>query len=428
MKMKRVSTPKAPAKGSKGAAKRGGAAALREDPLRRPIDGAARRRPVDGPGRRRPEDAPQRDRRAAGARVSGPTREQRPPRRGPAAAPVTKPSRPKNTSQAKARAKARKAKAPKVVRVPLRERLINRLARIDLNPRTLIARVPFVVLVIASLGLGLGVTLWLSTDAAERSYQLGHARVVNQALQQQKESLERQVLEAQAAPALAEAARNLGMIPSRDTAHLVQDPSGNWVVIGKPKPAEGVPPPPLNFKLGDPRVAAAPPPPAPAPPPAAAPPAAAPPAVAAGQPLPATPPGSSPEAPVREQAAPLDHLPLTLTPVVPGAPLAGPLPGPAQGAPLTGPLPGPAQGAPAAAVPGLVAAAPGAVPATPGPAAPGAVVPAPAVPPAAVTAVAPEVSVPVPAPMAAAAPAIPASAPAAPAAPAPAAPAPGAPA
>ena len=96
------------------------------------------------------------------------------------------------------------------------------------------------VLVIGSLGVGLGVTLWLSTDAAERSYELGHARETNQALLQQKEALERQVLEAQAAPALAEAARNLGMIPTRDTAHLVQDASGNWVVVGTPKPAQGV--------------------------------------------------------------------------------------------------------------------------------------------------------------------------------------------
>ena len=32
--------------------------------------------------------------------------------------------------------------------------------------------------------------------------------------------------QAQAAPALAEAARDLGMIPSRDTAHLVQDAAG----------------------------------------------------------------------------------------------------------------------------------------------------------------------------------------------------------
>lgn len=50
------------------------------------------------------------------------------------------------------------------------------------------------------------------------------------------------------------------MIPSRDTAHLVQDPAGNWVVVGTPKPAEGVPPPPLNTPLPE---AAPPPPPAP---------------------------------------------------------------------------------------------------------------------------------------------------------------------
>ncbi|WP_264022343.1 hypothetical protein, partial [Mycolicibacterium pyrenivorans] len=205
------------------------------------------RRMVDAPPRRRT-----------------PTRDGRPqrsaPQTSPTPRPVDHPARPKSASQAKARAKARKAKAPKVVRPPLRERILVRLASVELNPRTLVARVPFVVLIIAALGLGLGVTLWLSTDAAERSYQLGHARQLNEALMQQKEALERDVLEAQAAPALAEAARNLGMIPSRDTAHLVQDPSGNWVVVGTPKPAEGIPPPPLNAPLADP---VPPPPPAP---------------------------------------------------------------------------------------------------------------------------------------------------------------------
>jgi hypothetical protein len=147
--------------------------------------------------------------------------------------------------------------------LPLRERLLIKLSSIDLNPRNYVTRVPFVVLVIGALGLGLGVTLWLSTDAAERSYQLSHAREVNQALMQQKDALERDVLEAQAAPALAESARNLGMIPSKDTAHLVQDPSGAWVVVGSPKPAEGVPPPPLNTPLPDPTPPGPPPPPAP---------------------------------------------------------------------------------------------------------------------------------------------------------------------
>jgi hypothetical protein len=207
----------------------------------------------------RPGDAPPRRRK--------PTREQRPQRSAPHTNPIPRPTdapaRPKNASQAKARAKARKAKAPKVIRPPIRERIIVKLATIELNPRTLVARVPFVVLVIGSLGVGLGVTLWLSTDAAERSYQLGNARETNEALLQQKEALERDVLEAQAAPALAEAARSLGMIPSRDTAHLVQDASGNWIVVGTPKPAEGVPPPPLNTPLPEDGPPAPPPPPAP---------------------------------------------------------------------------------------------------------------------------------------------------------------------
>ena len=224
-------TAKRPARGTasgKRSQTRGGHGAAREA-----------RRTVDAPPRRR-----------------RPTRDARPQRAVPQASPIRRPAdgpaRPKSASQAKARSKARKAKAPKVVRTPIRQRILVRLAAIEVNPRTLVARVPFVVLIIAALGAGLGVTLWLSTDAAERSYQLGSARQVNQALIQQKEALERDVLEAQAAPALAEAARNLGMIPSRDTAHLVQDAAGNWVVVGTPKPAEGVPPPPLNTRLADP--------------------------------------------------------------------------------------------------------------------------------------------------------------------------------
>ncbi|MGV0814652.1 hypothetical protein ABQF34_22025 [Mycolicibacterium boenickei] len=230
---------------------------LREADRRRPV-----RQPARGGGRRTAE-APPRKRR--------PGSEQRPARTAPGTGPIqrpgTRPARPKSASQAKARAKARKAKAPKVVRPPLRvrlqERLLARLASVELNPRVLIARVPFVVLVIAALGIGLAVTLWLSTGSAERSYQLGHARQVNEGLVQQKEALERDVLEAQAAPALAESARNLGMIPSRDTAHLVQDAAGNWTVVGTPKPAEGVPPPPLNTPLPEEAPPAPPAPPAP---------------------------------------------------------------------------------------------------------------------------------------------------------------------
>ena len=196
------------------------------------------------------------------------------PQSAPAAKPSGRPARAATSGQAKARAKARKAKAPKVIRPPLRERIAERvharLAGLDLRPQTLLARVPFVVLVMGALASGLAITLWLSTDSAQRSYQLAGARALNDALTQQKEALERDVLQAESAPALADAARNLGMIPSKDTAHLVQDPTGNWAVVGKPKPAEGAPPPPMNTKLPDEKPPAPPAPPiAPAPKPGA---------------------------------------------------------------------------------------------------------------------------------------------------------------
>jgi hypothetical protein len=322
-------------------------------------------------------------------KASASAREPRAPRSGPQTTPMSRPAerpaRPKNASQAKARAKARKAKAPKVVRPPLRDRLVNQLASIDLRPRTLAAKVPFVVLIIGSLGAGLGVTLWLSTDSAERSYQLGNARQKNQILQQQKEALERDVLEAEAAPALAEAARGLGMIPTRDTAHLIQDPAGNWVVVGTPKPAQGVSPPPLNTKLPD------------------------------EKPAPHAPPVNSVEVPVRVS-------PGTAAPTVPG--VRGPevLVRAPDGATTLGAEHMPTQAAPSvpapaqlpAAVPG-VPSAPGAPASEPAPTLPGApAVPAPGAGPAV-----PRLSPPaVPLPTPAAAPVPPAAAvPPAPAAP-----------
>lgn len=352
MKTKREVEPKGPKDKRKGAPRTTAATRTARKPRRDDEPGskgrAKGRRPAEAPTRR-PSNP-------KSAKASGPTREPRGLQHGPATTPVRTPAPAKNASQAKARAKARKAKAPKLVRVPLRERLLRRLTHVvetvELNPRTLLARVPFVVLVIAALGLGLGVTLWLSTDAAERSYQLGHARDLNQALAQQKDALERDVLEAQAPPALAEAARNLGMIPSRDTAHLVQDAAGNWIVVGTPKPAEGVPPPPLNNKLPD----DVPPPPKPAGP-AMVNPLERPVRIPGAPGVPGA-PGTDPEVLVR--MTPLDHagaVPGTVPAApLPGMPATGPLPGPtlapldAAGVPLAAPVPA----APAAPADGLV--------------------------------------------------------------------------
>ena len=344
---------KAPSPDGRGATRAGKAttARRRSDSSRNPRpaeDSNRKRRPTDGPARAT------RTRTATATRGGGP----RGPRQGPQTAPVARPvdraTRPKTATQAKARAKARKAKAPKVIRPSLRERIILRLEGVDLRPQALLARIPFVMLVIAALALGLGITLWLSTASAQRSYQLGSARSVNEALAQQKEALERDVLEAQSAPALADAARNLGMIPSRDTAHLVQDPAGNWVVVGKPMPAVGAPPPPLNTKLPDPA------PPAPPVKPAAPKPAAAPkPGAAAEVPRRVTPslPGAALSAGVPTLGGPEVPVlvPSAAAAGVPHAPVAATLPGSA-------PLPGPAITLPASDTLAIPPVAAGAIP------------------------------------------------------------------
>jgi hypothetical protein len=316
------------------------------------------------------DSTPARRNRARAGKQTAPAREPRTsrsaPQTTPVARPVERPARAKSATQAKARAKARKAKAPKVVRLPLRERLLSKLTSIDLRPRTLAAKVPFVVLVIGSLGAGLALTLWLSTDAAERSYQLGSARQRTELLQQEKEALERDVQEAQSAPALAEAARGLGMIPTRDTAHLVQDPAGNWVVVGTPKPAQGVPPPPLNSKLPEEK------PMSPHAPPANA--VEVPALVLPGNGAPAVPLAPGPDAMVRtpDGATTLgpEHLPSLDGPL----PMPGAGPGPVPGMPVVPGLP------PAAGLAPVIPVAPAPLLAPAAPVAP--VMPPPAVTPA----------------------------------------------
>jgi hypothetical protein len=325
---------------------------------------APSRRSGERRGGRGTVDTASRRTRARGVTATAPAREARAPKSGPQTSPISRPversARPKSSSQAKARAKARKAKAPRVIRPRLTERLAARLASIDLRPSTIASKVPFVVLVIGALGLGLGLTLWLSTDSAERSYHLSDARERTRTLLQQKESLERDVREAESAPALAEAARKLGMIPTRDTAHLVQDPGGAWVVVGTPKPADGVPPPPLNSRLPEP--GAVPPPAQPALPPEVA---------VRVTPGPTAPPLAGPEALLRAPDGSTtvggQHLPqaapqLPGVPGVPGAQDPGltPLPGlPAPGGTehLQGPIEVPAPlGEQAIPMPGPVAA------------------------------------------------------------------------
>jgi hypothetical protein len=104
-------------------------------------------------------------------------------------------------------------------------------------------RAKFVLLVMALLATGLIVTLWLSTAAAADSYRLQDARVAARVLSEQSEQLRREVTAMDAAPALAQRAAVLGMVPVQDSARLVVAPDGSVTVAGTPKAAVATAPP-----------------------------------------------------------------------------------------------------------------------------------------------------------------------------------------
>lgn len=93
---------------------------------------------------------------------------------------------------------------------------------------------------------GLAVTLWLSTAAAADSYRLDAARQQARTLSEQRDRLHREVADLAAAPALAAAARALGMVSAPEAARLVVGPDGP-LLVGTPTvaraPAPPAPPP-----------------------------------------------------------------------------------------------------------------------------------------------------------------------------------------
>ena len=106
-------------------------------------------------------------------------------------------------------------------------------------------RAKFVLLVMGLLAVGLIVTLWLSTAAAADSYRLQDARVAARALSEQSEQLRREVMAMDAAPALAQRAAALGMVPVQDSPRLVVAPDGAVTLVGTPKAAIATAPPAL---------------------------------------------------------------------------------------------------------------------------------------------------------------------------------------
>ena len=107
--------------------------------------------------------------------------------------------------------------------------------------RTRMRQVPFVVPVLALLVLGLGLSLWLSTKAAQDSYLLGIERKQNQALMDRRDSLKRTYESGDSAPELADKAGRQGLILAKDRAQMVVGADGKARIKGRPTPAEGTP-------------------------------------------------------------------------------------------------------------------------------------------------------------------------------------------
>ncbi|MFZ2526462.1 MAG: hypothetical protein WAX14_02230 [Rhodococcus sp. (in: high G+C Gram-positive bacteria)] len=107
-------------------------------------------------------------------------------------------------------------------------------------------RIPFVATILALLGVGMAVTLLLTTRAAEDSYQLSAARAYNETLMQERAVLQRDVEAGNSAPVLAVRAAELGMIPTGEVARIVVGDDGSVQVVGTPTVAQGVPAAPLN--------------------------------------------------------------------------------------------------------------------------------------------------------------------------------------
>lgn len=114
-----------------------------------------------------------------------------------------------------------------------------RLGRAAATP----GRTPFVLLVMVLLAVGLVAILWLSTAAAADSYRLTDARTAARTLQEQSETLRREVATLDSAPEIARRAEELGLVEARDPARLVVGPDGTVTVVGQPRAATRPAPP-----------------------------------------------------------------------------------------------------------------------------------------------------------------------------------------
>lgn len=95
-------------------------------------------------------------------------------------------------------------------------------------------RAPFVVGVIALLGLGVTAVLWLNTLTDEAGMRTSTAKSKTTDLRLTIEQLRHDVAMLDATPRIAEQAKALGMVQAGDSAMLIVDGSGQGTVVGEP--------------------------------------------------------------------------------------------------------------------------------------------------------------------------------------------------
>lgn len=103
------------------------------------------------------------------------------------------------------------------------------------NPR--LSRGPFIVLILALVILGTIGLLVLNTVIAADSFRAEQLVQRNAELAVAEQGLQRQVAAGLAPKALAEAARELGMIPAGAPGFVLVGPDGSIVIQGSPVPA-----------------------------------------------------------------------------------------------------------------------------------------------------------------------------------------------
>lgn len=117
----------------------------------------------------------------------------------------------------------------------------------QLQTKVVFSRAPFVVAVMSVLVAGIVGTLWLSISAVSNSYELQKAQTRVNALSERKETLVAEVSRMSSIPAVQQRARELGLVPGPDPAHLRVHPDGSVTVVGEPvaaKAPDPAPPPP----------------------------------------------------------------------------------------------------------------------------------------------------------------------------------------